>query len=400
MVLFSPSSFLPLRVTSFATGIEGFSLVTKVVMPRLSLTMKEGTVIQWFKKESETVQKGEPLVEVLSEKVTYDVEAPASGVLRKILVGEGSDVPVDQAIGLIGSADELIPQEVAEPRPSPESVATAPLLPKPEEISERALASPAAKRLAKELHVDLSQVKGTGPEGRVVEDDVRLFAELFEAKPRVQEIIPMVGIRKTTAERLSLSARTAPHSTVVMEVDMSNAVKIHKETQLSYTEMLVKAVAAALREHKIMNATLDGEQIKVFEDFNVGVAVAAENGLVVPVIRNADGKSLKEIASILQTLVEKARQGELTKNDVTGGTFTITNLGMYGVDVFIPIINPPETAILGVGRVVEKPIAVNGQVTIRPMMQLSLAYDHRIVDGAPAARFLQSIKHILETGSF
>jgi pyruvate dehydrogenase E2 component (dihydrolipoamide acetyltransferase) len=375
-------------------------MVTKVVMPRLSLTMKAGTVIQWFKKESETVQKGEPLVEVLSEKVTYDVEAPASGVLRKILAEEGSDVPVDQAIGLIGSADEPIPQEVTEPEPSPENVATTPLLPKPEELSERVLASPAAKRLAKELHVDLNQVKGTGPEGRVVEDDVRLLAEQFEAEPRVQEIIPMVGIRKTTAERLSLSARTAPHSTVVMEVDMSNAVKIHKETQLSYTEMLVKAAAAALREHKIMNATLDGEQIKVFEDVNVGVAVAAEKGLIVPVIRNADRKSLNDIASILQTLVEKTRQGELTKEDVTGGTFTITNLGMYGVDVFIPIINPPETAILGVGRVVEKPIAVNGQVAVRPMMQLSLAYDHRIVDGAPAARFLQSIKQILEIGSF
>jgi len=273
-------------------------------------------------------------------------------------------------------------------------------LPKSEEISERVLASPAAKRLAKELHVDLNQVKGTGPEGRVVEDDVRLFAEQLGAEPRVQEIIPMVGIRKTTAERLSLSARTAPHSTVVMEVDMSNAARIHRETRLSYTEMLVKAVALALCEHRIVNATLDGEQIKVFEDINVGVAVAAEKGLVVPVIRNADRKSLNEIASVLQTLVEKARQGELAKNDVTGGTFTITNLGMYGVDVFIPIINPPETAILGVGRVVEKPVAVNGQVTVRPMMQLSLAYDHRIVDGGPAAQFLQTVKKTLETGSF
>ena len=375
-------------------------MVTKVVMPRLSLTMKTGTVIQWFKKESETVQKGEPLVEVLSEKVTYDVEAPASGVLRRILAEEGLDVPVDRAIGLIGSADEPIPQEATEPEPTPESVATAPLLPKSEEISERVLASPAAKRLAKELHVDLNQVKGTGPEGRVVEDDVRLFADQLGAEPRVQEIIPMVGIRKTTAERLSLSARTAPHSTVVMEVDMSNAARIHRETRLSYTEMLVKAVALALCEHRIVNATLDGEQIKVFEDINVGVAVAAEKGLVVPVIRNADRKSLNEIASVLQTLVEKARQGELAKNDVTGGTFTITNLGMYGVDVFIPIINPPETAILGVGRVVEKPVAVNGQVTVRPMMQLSLAYDHRIVDGGPAAQFLQTVKKTLETGSF
>jgi pyruvate dehydrogenase E2 component (dihydrolipoamide acetyltransferase) len=375
-------------------------MVTKVVMPRLSLTMKTGTVIQWFRKENETVQKGEPLVEVLSEKITYDVEAPASGILRKVLAEEGLDVPVDQAIGLIGTADELIPQEVAELEPVPESAATAPTLPKSEEISERVLASPAAKRLAKELDVDLTEVKGKGPEGRVVEDDVRLFADQFGVKPRVREIIPMVGVRKTTAERLSLSARTAPHSTVVMEVDMSNAARIRNETRLSYTEMLVKAVASALREHRIMNASLDGEQIKVFEDVNVGVAVAAEKGLIVPVIRNADEKSLTEISSVLQTLVEKAHGGELTKDDVSGGTFTITNLGMFGVDVFIPIINPPETAILGVGRVVEKPVAVDGQLKVRPMMQLSLAYDHRIVDGAPAAQFLQTVKKIMEAGSF
>lgn len=375
-------------------------MVTRVVMPRLSLTMKTGTVIQWFKKENEAVQKGEPLVEVLSEKVTYDVEAPASGILRKIITEEGLDVPVDQAIGLIGTADENIPQEATEPEPAEESVAAPPQPQESEEISERVLASPAAKRLAKELNVDLKQVKGTGPEGRVVEDDVRSFADQLGGKPRVQEIIQMVGIRKTTAERLSLSARMAPHSTVVMEVDMSNAGRIRKETRLGYTEMLVKAVASALREHRIMNATLDGEQIKVFEDVNVGVAVAAEKGLVVPVIRNADKRSLTEIASVLQTLVDKTRQDELTKDDVTGGTFTITNLGMYDVDVFIPIINPPETAILGVGRVVEKPVALNGEVTVRPMMQLSLAYDHRIVDGAPAAQFLRAVKKILETGSF
>ena len=375
-------------------------MVTKVVMPRLSLTMKTGTVIQWFKKENEAVQKGEPLAEVLSEKITYDVEAPASGILRRILTEEGLDVPVDRAIGLIGTADESIPEEAAETEPTPESTVSPPSAPRLEEISERVLASPAAKRLAKELKVDLSQVKGTGPEGRVVEDDVRSFAEQLGGKPRVQEIIPMVGIRKTTAERLSLSARTAPHSTVIMEVDMSSAARIHRETRLSYTEMLVRAVASALCEHRIMNATLDGDQIKVFEDVNVGVAVAAEKGLVVPVIRNTDRKSLTEIASALQMMVEKTRRGELTKDDVTGGTFTITNLGMFGVDVFIPIINPPETAILGVGRVVEKPVVVNGQVAVRSMMQLSLAYDHRIVDGAPAAQFLQTVKKILETSSF
>jgi len=377
-------------------------LATKIVMPRLSLTMKEGTVVQWFKKEGEVVQKGEPLVEVLSEKVTYDVEAPESGVLRRILASEGSDVPVDQVIGIVATADEPITEVELSAPPAPglkiEEV-SAPLS-KPDEIGDRIPASPAAKRLAKELGVDLRQVKGTGPEGRIVEDDVRRFAEQTALTPKVRETVPLTGIRRTTADRLTLSARTAPHSTIVMEVDMINAARFRQETQFSYTEMLIKAVAKALLDHRLLNATLEDNQIKVFEDVNVGVAVTTESGLVVPVVRNADKKSLGEISSVLKELVEKARQGKLTREDVTAGTFTITNLGMYDVDVFFPIINPPETAILGVGRVVEKPVAVNGQLAIKPLMQLSLTYDHRIVDGAPAAKFLQTVKQVLETNSF
>ncbi len=377
-------------------------MVTKVVMPRLSLTMKEGTVVQWFKKEGETVQKGEPLVEVLSEKVTYDVEAPESGVLRKILAGEGLDVPVDQAIGVIAAADETIAEtELATPREPASQIEKAPILaPKPDEAIERIPASPAARKLARESGVNLMTVKGSGPDGRIVEDDVRRFAEHAVSKPRVREVRPLAGIRKTTAERLSLSARTAPHSTVIMEVDMTNAVRLRSETQLSYTEMLIKAAAKALQKHPALNAALNGEQIKIFEDVNIGVAVATENGLVVPVVEDADKKSLGEISSALKTLIEKTQQGKLARRDVTGGTFTITNLGMYGVDVFIPIINPPEAAILGVGRVVEKPVAVNGHMTVKHTMQLSLTYDHRIVDGAPAAEFLQTLKQILETSSF
>jgi pyruvate dehydrogenase E2 component (dihydrolipoamide acetyltransferase) len=367
-------------------------------MPRLSLTMKEGTVVQWFKKEGDVVEKGEPLVEVLSEKVTYDIEAPESGVLRRISAGEGLNVPVDQTIGVIAGADEPISEEEIVPSEKPPVKETAALVysQEREKTAERIPASPAAKRVAKELKVDLVQVSGTGPEGRIVEDDVKRFAERMNMKPRVRETFALRGIRKTTAERLALSARTAPHSTIVMEVDMSKAVKLRQEMQLSYTEMLVKAVAKALREHPLLNATLEGEQITVFEDVNVGVAVDTEDGLVVPVIRNADQKSLDEIAVILEGLLDKARGGKLSREDLMGGTFTVTNLGMYGVDVFFPIINPPETAILGVGRVVEKPAAINGQVTIKPVMQVSLAYDHRIVDGAPAARFLMAVRRILE----
>jgi pyruvate dehydrogenase E2 component (dihydrolipoamide acetyltransferase) len=378
-------------------------LATKIVMPRLSLTMKEGTVVQWFKNEGETVQKGEPLVEVLSEKVTYDVEAPESGVLRKIIAGEGSNVPIDQAIGIIAAPDEPITTELETPTPAlaqlpkSEGVASS----KPEivaetEAAQRVPASPAAKRLARELGVDLAQATGTGPDGRIVEDDVKRLAEQAIGRPRVREIIPLVGIRKTTAERVSLSARTAPHSTITMEVDMTYAAKLHGAKAVSYTDLLVKVVATALREHALLNSTLEDGQIKVFEDVNVGVAVATEKGLVVPVVHNADKLTVSEIDSAVKGLVEKARQGKLEKDDVSGGTFTITNLGMYGVDVFIPIINPPETAILGVGRVADKLMMVEREVKVKPVMELSLSFDHRVVDGAPAALFLQKIKQLLE----
>jgi len=375
-------------------------LVTRVVMPRLSLTMKEGTVVQWFKKEGDTVQKGEPIVEVLSEKVTYDVEAPASGVLRKILVSEGANVPVAEAMGIILAPGEQLPEIPAATEETPmekieEAIAT-PEKEIVEKAEERFLASPAAKRLAREHGVDLSRVRGTGPEGRIVEDDVKSFIEETEPMPKVRETIPLSGIRKTTAERVSLSARIAPHSTITMEVNMTNAVRLREEKTFSYTDMLIKAVATALREHPLLNSTLEDEQIKVFEDVNVGVAVATEEGLVVPVIRSADKKSLSEITLTVEELVEKARQRKLSRKELTGGTFTVTNLGMYGVDVFIPIINPPEAAILGAGKVTEKPVVVNGEVKTKPAMQLSLSFDHRIVDGAPAAQFLQRVKQLLE----
>jgi len=353
------------------------------MMPRLSLTMKEGTVVQWFKKEGEKVEKGEPVVEVLSDKVTYEVEAPTAGVIRKILAEEGVDVPVAETLAIIAAPDEEFLEE---------AVAEAPV----EKVERRIVASPAAKRIAREYGVDLAQVRGTGPNGRIVEEDVRRFVKEAKVALRVREVIALTGIRKTAAERVSLSARTAPHSTITMEVDMSNAAKLREKVRFSYTDMLVKAVAKALTEHPVMNSTLEKDQIKIFEDVNIGVAVATEKGLVVPVIRNADKKEIKEISSTLREIVEKAREGKLTREEMSGGSFTITNLGMFGVDIFTPIINPPETAILGVGRVVKKPVVVNGEIVVKPVMHLSLSFDHRVVDGAPAARFLQSVKMALE----
>jgi len=362
-------------------------MVTKVVMPKLSLTMKEGTVGKWYKKEGESVEKGEPIVEVVSEKATYDLEAPASGILRKILVAEGVDAPVDAVLAVVTAADEAFSEEEVQGQA-------------PEVVGERVLASPAAKRLAKEHGIDLSLVKGSGPEGRIVEEDVsKLVEQKGQAMPRVREVIPLSGLRKTTAERVSASFRTAPHSTIVMEVDMSNAAELHKRLQLSYTAVIVEAVAKALTEKAMLNSTLDGNQIRVFEDVNVGVAVATPSGLVVPVIHNVDRKLLKEIDGVLNELTEKARQGKLSREELSGGTFTITNLGMYGVEFFTPIINPPEAAILGVGKITEKPVVVDGKVEFRPRMMLSLSYDHRIVDGAPASEFLLKVKEKIEQPS-
>lgn len=362
-------------------------MATDVVMPRLSVTMKEGTVGKWYKNQGETVEKGEPIVEVVSEKATYDLESPATGVLRKILVEAGVDAPVNAVLAVITGPDEPLPQ--IETQSASPNMATG--------DQERVLASPAAKRLAKDQGIDLAMVTGSGPEGRIDEDDVKKFLETRTGvQPKIKEVIALSGFRKTSAERLATSFRTAPHSTVVMEVDVSNAAELHERLKVSYTTIILKAVAKALIDVPIVNSSLEGDKIKLFEDVNVGVAVATENGLVVPVIRNADQKTLKDIDTEVVGLTEKAKQAKLSKEEVTGGTFTVTNLGMYGVDFFIPIINLSEAAILAVGKISEKPVAVEGRVEIRPTMMISLAYDHRIVDGAPAAQFLRSVKEKIE----
>ncbi|MGD0495871.1 MAG: dihydrolipoamide acetyltransferase family protein [Candidatus Bathyarchaeia archaeon] len=364
---------------------------TTVVMPRLSLTMKEGTVGKWYKKEGEAVEKGEPIAEIVSEKATYDLEASSSGIIRKILVEEGVDTPVNAVLAIIGTRDETIPEIMAQAE-APQTAET--------EGEKQVVASPAAKRLAREHQIELSKVHGSGPEGRIVEDDViGLIEPKGGAQPKVKEVVPLSGFRKTTAERLSISFRTAPHSAVAMEVDVSKATELHERLQVSYTALIVKAAATALTEMPIVNSTLEGDRIKIFADVNVGVAVATANGLVVPVIRNADQKTLKDIDAAVLELTEKAQLAKLSREEVTGGTFTVTNLGMYGVDFFIPIINPPEAAILAVGRIAEKPAMVNGKVEVKSVMMLSLSYDHRVIDGAPAAEFLRKIKDGLEKSS-
>jgi pyruvate dehydrogenase E2 component (dihydrolipoamide acetyltransferase) len=343
---------------------------------------------KWYKKEGSAVEKNEPLVEVISEKATYDLEAPASGILRKILVKEGEMADVDRVLALVVAQDEEIPDSLLAEVAAAGST-------EPEE--KRALASPAAKRLARELNVDLLLVEGSGPEGRINEDDVQRFSDQSRGlQPRVKQVIQLSGFRKTSAERVTTSFRTAPHSTIVMSVDVSEATVLHKKLGVSYTAIIIKSAAIALTKHSMVNSTLVGDQVRIFEDVNVGVATATEHGLVVPVIRSADMITLQEIDARLNDLSEKARAGKLTKEELSDGTFTITNLGMYDVEFFTPIINPPEAAILGVGAINEKLVMSGGKVEVRRVMMLSLSYDHRIIDGAPAAEFLREVKAEIE----
>ncbi len=358
-------------------------MVTQILMPRLSLTMKTGVVSTWLKQEGDPVAKGEPLVEVDTEKVLYEVEAPIDGVLH-IVAAEGEEVAVAGVLGLIAGTDEE-PPTTAEP-----VVPEAPAPPR-----EPVVASPAAKRLAREHGIDLTTFPAT-TSGRITAEDVERYLAQAPAGPKVREVLPLTGIQQVAADRVAASYREAPHCTLTMGVNMMHAIHQSKASNVSYTAFLIKQVAIALTEHPLLNATFHENQITVYADVNLGVAVATDRGLVVPVVHHADALPLQEVASTLRDLVQRARDGKLVKHEMSGGTFTITNLGMFGVDAFTPIINPPEAAILGVGRIVETPIVVEGAITIAPMAQLSLSFDHRIVDGAPAASFLARVKALLE----
>jgi len=267
-----------------------------------------------------------------------------------------------------------------------------------------------ARRLAKQYGVELAQIQGTGPRGRITREDVLQFIELNKGLRVVKEVMPIRRTQKTIAERMIRSLRTAAHCSLTIEVDASRMIALRRRINaklkakgkdgVSYTDILVKAVALALRENLILNPSLEGDQLKIFQDINIGIAVEVEvdntSGLLVPVVREADKKSLNEISEETRGLTERARTGKATYEDLSGGTFTITNLGMYGVETFVPIINPPETAILGVGAIQERPVVVQGEIKTRPLIHLTLSFDHRVVNGAPAARFMQRLKRILE----
>jgi pyruvate dehydrogenase E2 component (dihydrolipoamide acetyltransferase) len=374
-------------------------MLTEVRMPKLGMAMKKGAVTKWLKAEGDAVQEGADLFELASEKITAVVPAPASGVLGRVVAGLGTELPVGALLALIGDPGDAFPpkEELAAAAPA-ETPAAAPAA----AAGEGAPASPAARRRARELGVDVARVPPSAPGKRVMVEDVEAYAAAAQAAPEpAGQVVPFAGIRKVVAERLTESLRTMAQVTIAREVDAGGLVarraalaagfEAATGIRLTYTDLLVQAVAELLADHPLLNATLTEQGIVSAPAVHMGVAVALEDGLIVPVIRDVGSRPLAELARDRVDLAAKAQAGTLSMDEVEGGTFTISNLGSFGADAFTPIVNPPQCAILGVGRIVDKPVAVDGQVEVRPTMWLSLTFDHRIVDGAPAARFLQQL---------
>lgn len=398
-------------------------MAVEVVMPKFGLTMTEGTIQQWFKSEGDAIKTGEALFEVETEKVLYEVEAPTDGTVAKLLYAVEAVVGVGLPVAIIAEAGEEVAEVAARyadapaaapaaAPPEPAPVATSAPSPAPQEKRGRVPVTPAARKLAKEHSIDLSGVAGTGPRGRITREDVQKTIDSGgqaapppapTVAPAVAEDIPLRGMRKVIAERMHQSLQGSAQLTISTEADVTQLIdrrqEVRQEFNVTYTDFIVQACAHALRQHPRMNAHLEGDTIRANNDIHVGLAVALDEGLIVPVVRDADKKSLKDIAAEAKTLAEKARASQLKLEEVSGGTFTVSNLGMYGVDAFTPIINAPQSGILGVGRIVEKPVIHRGEVTRRSMMVLSLTFDHRVIDGAPAGAFLQTVADLLAHGN-
>jgi len=377
-------------------------MIKEIIMPKLGQTVEESTVGKWMKKEGDKVEKGDVLLEVTTDKATLEVESFANGVLRKIIHKEGDTIPVLTVIGYTASSmDEDIPEK---PQEQTTSVA--------EPVSEvqfksnikdkRIKISPLAKRLAKEKGIDVTKVNGTGPGGRIVKEDILAAAggkkEIVSIEKIAAKTIPLSAIRKVIAERLQQSFQTIPHFYLSTEIDMTECVKIRaeKSPKPAFNDIIIKASALAISENPGINSSFKGDSIEIAGDINIGLAVAVDDGLVVPVIRNADKLTISDISKKRDELVKKAREGKLLPSDYEGGTFTISNLGMFEIDNFSAIVNPPQSAILAIGRIKQKPVIIDGNIGIRSMMQVTASFDHRCIDGALGAKFLQKVKGYLE----
>jgi len=425
-------------------------LATQVTLPRLGQGMESGTIVRWLKAEGDTVDRDEPLYELDTEKVTQEVEAGVSGVLLRILAGEGEEIEVGKPICVVGEPGEEAPAEgngsapAAEPEtaepaeaeakpepaeedaglatsaeapaPAPEATDEQPPEAKPEpkparpSEGERLKASPLARRIARERGIELRRVVGTGPDGRIVAEDVEraAAAPAWEQKPvpvtAGSEVVKLTSVRRTIARRLS-EAWQAPHFAISMSVDMRRAIELRERLveltsedapRPTYSDVLTRICAAALLRHPDLNAHFEGDSVRIFQTANVGIAVAIPNGLVVPVIRHVETLSVAEVAGARAELVARTRENKLQPDDLEGGTFTVSNLGMYGVERFFAVLNPPQVAILAVGSIEERAVVSGGEVVVRPQMELTLSCDHRAVDGATASEFLRTLRELLE----
>jgi pyruvate dehydrogenase E2 component (dihydrolipoamide acetyltransferase) len=414
---------------------------SQVTLPRLGQGMESGTIVRWLKSEGDQVEKGEPLYELDTEKVTQEVEADQSGVLLKILAGEGEEIEVGKAIAVIGEEGEEVE---AEREPEPEDEAEDPSKvteeekaeegepapdreeerergreagpsERPAEVEEparadggRLKASPLARRIAKERGIDLKRLRGTGPEGRIVAEDVERAeaapAGAPVAAPGEVEVVKLNQMRRTIARRMT-EAWEAPAFQISMSADMSASVRLREallaragegDVRPTYSDILTKVVALALMRHRALNAQFAGDEVRIFPSANIGIAVAVPNGLVVPVIPGCEARTIADIARARDDLVRRTREGKLKAEDLENGTFTISNLGMYGVERFTAVLNPPQAGILAVGAIEERPVVEGDEIVVRPRMDLTLSCDHRSVDGATASEFLASVKAFLE----
>jgi pyruvate dehydrogenase E2 component (dihydrolipoamide acetyltransferase) len=414
-------------------------MATKVIMPKLSPTMEEGQISRWLKKEGDKVSMGEPLAEIDTDKATMEMQALGNGVLRKILINEGQSAPLGQTIAVIGEPDEDIasmlseapaqsqPQEQKkqetpqpapeQPQPQPQAKAAAPANGRQPQAaasdSGRMIVSPLAARMATEAGIDLRSLQGSGPGGRIIKRDIEAAISKPKAAPApvvfqqagasTYRDEPASQIRQTIAKRLVTSLGPVPHFFLTTDIEMDRAAEMRKginaldpELKISINDVIIKVTAAALMQHPEVNASFQEKFVRYYQHADIGVAVAIEDGLITPVVRAADQKSLSQIAAEVRELAERARTKRLKPEEYTGATFSISNLGMFGIDEFTAVINPPEGAILAVGAMTAKPVVRENDIVIRQMMRVTMSCDHRVIDGATGARFLQTFKKILE----
>ncbi|HEU4796473.1 MAG TPA: pyruvate dehydrogenase complex dihydrolipoamide acetyltransferase [Pyrinomonadaceae bacterium] len=432
-------------------------MATKVIMPKLSPTMEEGQIARWLKKEGDKVSMGEPLAEIDTDKATMEMQALANGVLRKIIVNEGEAAPLGQLIAIIGEPNEDIAsllseapaapapaKKEAEPPPPPPAQAQAAPPPPPQQAAAaaagrevgngrqaaaapagRVIVSPLAARMAAESGLDLRSIQGSGPGGRIIKKDIEAALSQPKAAPAEQRYPravetarfqpapvasasayrdePATQIRQTIAKRLVTSLGPVPHFFLTTDIEMDRAAEMRKginaldpDLKLSINDIIIKVTAAALIQHPEVNASFQEKFVRYYEHADIGVAVAIEDGLITPVVRAADQKSLSQIAAEVRELAERARTKKLKPEEYTGATFSISNLGMFGIDEFTAVINPPEGGILAVGAMTPKPVVRDNEIVVRQMMRVTMSCDHRVIDGATGAKFLQTFKKILE----